>query len=101
MSETTEKNCQINVWNQLGWGLDEAMLAFVMGTVVPRHLHNAERIEVYPQEREPQELPPGKTHHRDPPGWCEWTVNIKYRTGGTLTIGCIQRSLDAKFETHT
>ena len=99
MSEA--KSCVINLWNEHGWDLDVDMLEFVMQRVVVRHAPQAVSIDIYPQEREPQELPAGRCYHRDPPGWCEWIVNIKYRGGGGMTIGCIQRALGAMFETHS
>lgn len=90
------RNCQINVWNELDWELDEGMMAFVMSRVVARHAAQAKLIDIYPMERIPADAP--VYQH---PGWLEWIVNIKYINGGGMTIGCIQRSVGAEYESHS
>jgi hypothetical protein len=34
-------------------------------------------------------------------GWIEYLMFIQYEAGGTLTIGCIQRSADQPTEFHS
>ena len=51
-------------------------------------------IDVYCNERA------GKLRS-DPEGWCEYILRIEYRSGGKLTIGCIERSLGADMEFHS
>ena len=92
---TTSKNCQINLWNEQCWELDAGMLEFVMSRVT-RHCTQAKIIDIYPQERVPADAPAYKH-----PGWLEWIVRIQYQHGGALTLGCIQRSADAQFESHS
>lgn len=91
----TDKTCQINVHNVLGWELDQDMLNAVLGRVA-LHVPQALIIEIYPQERVPEDAPAYKH-----PGWLEWIVNIRYRTGSRLTFGCIQRTKGAEFEFHS
>jgi hypothetical protein len=38
---------------------------------------------------------------REPNGWAEYILVIKYIDAGKLTIGCLQRSSGAKTEFHT
>lgn len=96
MSEqAVDKTCQINVHNVLGWELDPQMQDKAM-LLCSRHLHAAHTIDVYPQERVPMDAPAYKN-----PGWLEWLVRVHYRSGGTLTIGIIQRTPGAEFECHS
>lgn len=82
------KNCQINLWNQLGWELDGDVLQAVL-TRMAQHATQAERIEIYPQD------------NRDRSGMLHWIINIAYRGGGKLTIGVVQREPGAQVEFHT
>ena len=81
------KNTQINIWNEHDWELDPAVLYAVMHRMAA-HVPQAERIEVYPQERNKN-------------GFLEWVINIKYHVGSRLTIGCVQRKPEAPVEFHT
>jgi hypothetical protein len=98
MSDQTEdKTCAIEVHNVLGWDLsvepemiNKAMLC------AARHLTASKKIDIYPQQRVPADAPAYKN-----PGWLEWTVRVHYRSGGTLTIGIIQRQPGAEFECHS
>lgn len=94
MSE--ERNCQINVWNQLGWDLDQQMLSAVMARIA-HHVPQAVVIDVYPQERVPQDAPEWKF-----PGRIEWIVTILHR-GATqrFTLGALQRQPGAPVEFHS
>jgi hypothetical protein len=89
------KTCTINIWNEQDWELDGPMLEKCM-QVAARHAQGAKEISVYPQLRSPPDAP---AHKR--PGWLEWLVVVISPSGGRLTIGVIQRSIDAEFETHT
>ena len=90
-----DKTCVINVWNLHGWELDQDMLNAVMAKAL-QHLQQATLIDVYPQERVPANAPAYKH-----PGWLEWIIRIQYVGGGSLTIGCIQRTIGAKVEFHS
>lgn len=37
----------------------------------------------------------------EPPEWIEYLMVIHYTTGGSMTVGAIQRSLDADIEFHS
>ena len=95
------KNCTINLWNEHGWELDQGMLEAVLTRVVARNALEAERINIYPSEREAMELSETKKYFRDGPGWLEWHVNIKYRSGSSMSIVVIQRTVGAPFESHS
>lgn len=95
------KNCTVNLWNEQGWELDDGMLKFVFERVVLHHILQAKSIDIYPQEREAMELSDTKKYFSNGPGWIEWIVNIKYHGGGRLTIGCIQRTIGAEYESHS
>lgn len=83
---------QITIWNEAGIDLDRGMLDFAMRKVA-QHAPQAESISVFP----------GVRFNNGPnyPEWLEWIVRVTYRRGGQLTIGCIQRSPGAEFESHT
>ena len=89
------KTCVVTLWNEHDYPLDEAMLNSVM-KVVARHMPQAKFIDIYPQERVPEDAPAYKH-----PGWLEWMVRIQYHSGGALSIGCIQRNVGAAFEFHS
>lgn len=87
--------CQINIWNEQDWELDDGMLQAVL-VRVSHHVPNASLIDIYPQERVPDDAPAYKD-----PGWLEWIINIKYHSGAKLTIGAIQRGYGAEYEFHS
>jgi hypothetical protein len=89
------KNCQITIWNEHDWELDDGMMFAVLQRLT-HHVQQAEMIDVYPQERIPVDAPAWKS-----PGWLEWILRIKYRGGGGLTIGAIQRTVGAGYEFHS
>lgn len=95
MADSQDKTCTIAVHNVLGWELDEPMLRFALSQAA-RHLPQAEVIDVYPQERVPADAPAYKN-----PGWLEWTLRVKYRSGSWMTIGIIQRTIGAGYECHS
>ena len=37
----------------------------------------------------------------DPEGWCEYILVIKFVSGASLTIGCIERHVGAEMEFHS
>lgn len=53
-----------------------------------RHVHAADRIDVY-------------TSNREPSGWLEYIVVMRYVAGGSLTVGVIQRTPGAEVECHS
>lgn len=85
----------INLWNEHGWELDRGMLDFAMRKVA-MHCLQAEKIDIYPQERIPSDAPDWKY-----PGRIEWIMRVFYRRGGDMTIGLLQRGIDQEFESHT
>lgn len=89
------KSCQINIWNEHDWDLDDGMMNAVL-VRLGWHIQQAELIDIYPQLRVPEDAPAWQS-----PGWLEWIIHIKYHGGGKLTIGAIQRNLDAEFEFHS
>lgn len=89
------KSCQINIWNELDWELDEGMMFAVLQRLT-WYVQQACLIDVYPQERIPTDAPAYKS-----PGWLEWIINIKYHGGGRLTIGALQREVGAEYEFHS
>ena len=89
------KNCTINIWNEHDWELDEGMMFAVLQRL-SWHVQQAATIDVYPQLRIPADAPEWKS-----PGWLEWRINIRYHSGGRLTIGALQRSIGAGFEFHS
>jgi hypothetical protein len=90
------KNCVITLYNEHDWTIDDGMLSFVLQRIVARHAPQARVIDIYPQERVAEDAPAWKH-----PGWLEWTVRVLYHSGGAMTIGCIQRTVDAEFESHS
>lgn len=82
-----DQTCIITVHNNSGHELDEGMCDFAM-RIAGRHLPQAAVIDVYAQPRLAS-------------GWLEWAVSIRYRSGGKLYIGCIQREPGATYESHT
>lgn len=97
MSESTvDQNCQINIWNQLGWELDQQMLGAVMARIA-HHVPQASIIDVYPQERTPADAPAWKF-----PGRIEWTVTILYRHASQrFVLGALQRQPGDPVEFHS
>jgi hypothetical protein len=93
-TDTTDKSCQINIHNVLGWDLDHDMFNEALKVCVNNS--SAKLIDIYPQERVPADAPVWKN-----PGWLEWVVRIHYRAAGTLEVHIIQRQLGAPFERHS
>lgn len=38
---------------------------------------------------------------RKPDGWLEYILQIKYASGGSITIGCIERNVGEQMEFHS
>lgn len=91
-----DKTCKIMLFNVQGWVLDETMLLAVMRRVA-RLASSAEAIDIYPQERVPDDAPPYKH-----PGSCEWMMRVTYvHSTYAITIGCLQRSPTSEVEFHS
>lgn len=89
------KNCSVHLWNELGLDLDLGMLEVVMKRCA-RHALEAAEINIYPQERIPLDAPDWKH-----PGYLEWVLRVKYRSGSEMTVGCIQRKPGDIYEFHS
>lgn len=89
------KTCQIMVWNEQDFELDQEMTNKAM-LLCAHHLQHAKLIDVYPQQRVPADAPSWQN-----PGWLEWLVMIQPHSGAKLTIGIIQRKPGAEFECHS
>lgn len=88
----------MNICNLIIHNTDQsepAMLAAVMQRMA-QHAPQARSIDVFCNARTPMVVAEWKD-----PGWCEYVCVIKYRSGGQLTIGCIQRGPGQPTEFHT
>jgi hypothetical protein len=74
--------------NRDGVAVDEEFLAVVLARTV-RHLSNEGSEAVI------------FTNDREPSGWLEYTLCLKYANGGGMTIGCIQRTIGGAVEFHS
>lgn len=74
---------------------EQEMLAACF-TRLARFAHNAKLARIVCEERVPAEAPAYKH-----PGWCEYLLYIEFTTGGSLTIGCLQRTIGAEIEFHS
>ena len=89
------KTCAIHIWNEQDWELEQPMLEKAM-QVATRYAATAKSVNIYPQLRSPADAPDYRH-----PGWLEWMVVVDSYENSRLTIGIIQRSIGAEFETHT
>lgn len=89
------KDVTIHINNRDGIDLDSGMLEFAM-RVAARYAPQAHVINIYPAKRIPDDAPAWQF-----PGRLEWLEIVHYRDGGPLTIGLLQRSKDAEFESNT
>lgn len=61
-----------------------------------RQYQNAREVNVHVQARVPADAPAYKH-----PGWLEYLVVVDFEDGGKLTVGAIQRTVDAATEFHS
>lgn len=75
---------------------DDIPLAEKVIALIQRHNHsdNLKWADVYIDARKPA------TAMSDP-GWLEWLVQLRYHSGGGMTIGVIQRRVGADVECHS
>lgn len=95
MADSQDRTCTVAVHNVHGWELDMDMLRKSM-EVSARYIPQCEVIDIYPQERVPDNAPAWRF-----PGRLEWIVRIKYRSGTWFTIGLLQRQPGAEIESHS
>lgn len=77
----------LTLHNELDLDLDQIVLYQIMGRMA-YHITQATTIDIYPQAREKS-------------GFMEWISVIRYYGGGSLTIGCVQRTPNSPVEFHS
>ena len=72
---------------------------YFLGEVLSRLAQHKNVIgaDIFVNEREARQPP----HNRNPVGWIEYLMNIRYADGGKLTIGALQRGLGERTEFHS
>lgn len=77
----------LTLHNELDLDLDQIVLYQIMGRMA-YHITQATTIDIYPQAREKS-------------GFMEWISVVRYYGGGSLTIGCVQRTPNGPVEFHS
>lgn len=93
--EKMDSECNIKIMSVAYSEQEPAMLAAVLARAA-RWAHSAESILIHCNARVPANAPPHKS-----PGWLEYGMRVNYKGGGGITIGAIQRSIDAEIEFHS